>query len=485
VRALVVDDSKPVRSIVTNVLRQLQFECSEAGNGQEALDLLSGGDRPALITINWHMPVMDGIALVRALRAEPKYKACKLLMISTEYAPDRIAFAREAGVDAYVAKPFTAEALTREITALGLKPSLPARSHTAVRVLVVDDSATIRSLLSKVLGEDPEIEVVATAEHGQAGVDGIRRHHPDVVILDVEMPVMDGITALREIRRHHSRLPVIMFSSLTEKGARATLDALMAGDNDYVTKPTGGPAEVAERIRRDLTDRIKTLAGRTQPASALTSPTAPPVASRPRLGTTVKGVVVGVSTGGPTALAELLPHFAPRAGVPVLIVQHMPAFFTAQLADRLTRLIGCEVREAVHGQALGKQNVLIAPGGKHMEVVKDGEWGRIRLTEAPPENSCRPAVDVLFRTAASVWGSGTLGVVLTGMGRDGLAGSRAIVSSGGAVVVQDEFTSVVWGMPGEVARAGLAEAILPLSQLGAEISLRLHRGKSAAVAAKA
>ncbi|MGA0040440.1 MAG: CheB methylesterase domain-containing protein, partial [Pirellulales bacterium] len=183
--------------------------------------------------------------------------------------------------------------------------------------------------------------------------------------------------------------------------------------------------------------------------------------------------------------AEILPHFAPRAGVPVLIVQHMPAFFTAQLADRLTRLIGCEVREAVHGQALGKQNVLIAPGGKHMEVVKDGEWGRIRLTEAPPENSCRPAVDVLFRTAASVWGSGTLGVVLTGMGRDGLAGSRAIVSSGGAVVVQDEFTSVVWGMPGEVARAGLAEAILPLSQLGAEISLRLHRGKSAAVAAKA
>ena len=177
-------------------------------------------------------------------------------------------------------------------------------------------------------------------------------------------------------------------------------------------------------------------------------------------------------------MAEVLPLFAPHASVPILIVQHMPAFFTTQLAERLTRLVGCAVREAVDGQILAAGDLLLAPGGKHMEVVKDGAFGRIRLTEAAPENSCRPAADVLFRTAASIWGSGTLGVVLTGMGRDGLTGSRSIVEAGGSVLVQDEFTSVVWGMPGEVARAGLAENVLPLTQLGTEVGLRLRRHTS-------
>lgn len=476
-RALVVDDSKPVRSIVTNVLRTLSFECSEAGNGREALDALATQERPDLMTINWHMPVMDGIELVRALRANPRYRACKLLMISTEHAPDRIAVARAAGVDGYVAKPFTAATLEREVAALGLARAVPVRQPAAVRVLVVDDSATVRNLLSKVLSEAAGIEVIGTAENGQAGVAAVARRAPDLVVLDVEMPVMDGIAALREIRKAHPRLPVIMFSSLTEKGARATLDALMAGANDYVTKPTGGPAEVAERIRGDLVDRIKALAGR-QPLASSPSTASPAAAQPQRPRASVTGIVIGVSTGGPTALAELLPHFAAQAGVPILIVQHMPAFFTAQLAERLTRLIGCDVREAVHGQHIQPGGLLLAPGGKHLEVIKDGAFGRIRLTEAAPENSCRPAADVLFRTAAAVWGKGTLGIVLTGMGRDGLAGSRAIVDAGGSVLVQDEFTSVVWGMPGEVARAGLADAVLPLAQLGAEVGLRLRRRSS-------
>ncbi len=161
--------------------------------------------------------------------------------------------------------------------------------------------------------------------------------------------------------------------------------------------------------------------------------------------------------------------------MPVLIVQHMPAFFTAQLAQRLSKLIGCDVREAIHGELLTPKSVLLAPGGKHLELTKDGVFGRVRLTEAAAENSCRPAADVLFRSAAATWGSGTLGIVLTGMGRDGLAGSRAVVEAGGSILVQDEFTSVVWGMPGEVARAGLADAVLPLAQLAAEVSLRLRR----------
>ena len=464
-----------MRSIVTSVLRGLQFDCSEASHGQEALEALAAGDLPDLVTINWHMPVMDGLELIRRLRHEPRYRGCKLLMISTEQDPEKIALARQAGADGYLAKPFTTAALSREVHTLGFGISGEDAASTVTRVLVVDDSTTVRNLLSKILSEDPGIEVVAKAENGRAGVEAVRRQPPDLVVLDVEMPVMDGITALREIRRLQPRLPVIMFSSLTEKGARATLDALLAGANDYVTKPTGGPDEVAQRIRHDLADRIKALVGKTLPSSPSAASPRPALPLRARSAGRISGIVVGVSTGGPTALAEMLPHFAPHSPVPILIVQHMPAFFTAQLADRLTRLVGCSVTEAIDGQILQAGNLLLAPGGKHMEVVKDGAFGRIRLTEAEPENSCRPAANVLFRTAAATWGSATLGIVLTGMGRDGLAGSRAIVEAGGSVLVQDEFTSVVWGMPGEVARAGLADNVLPLPQLAAEVGLRLRR----------
>jgi two-component system chemotaxis response regulator CheB len=189
----------------------------------------------------------------------------------------------------------------------------------------------------------------------------------------------------------------------------------------------------------------------------------------------VRGIVIAVSTGGPTALAEVLPAFAKNCPVPVLIVQHMPAFFTAQLAERLTKLVGTPVREAADGMSLKSGDVVLAPGGRHLAVAAQAAGLVAQLTDDPPENSCRPAADVLFRSAVKVWGGGTLGIVLTGMGRDGLAGSRAIVDAGGGVLVQDEFSSVVWGMPGEVARAGLADAVLPLAHLGAEVALRLKR----------
>jgi two-component system chemotaxis response regulator CheB len=185
--------------------------------------------------------------------------------------------------------------------------------------------------------------------------------------------------------------------------------------------------------------------------------------------------VIAVSTGGPTALAELLPAFARDCPVPIVIVQHMPAFFTAQLAERLTKLTGTLVREATDGGPFVSGDVVIAPGGRHLVLAAHAAGFVTRLTDDPPENSCRPAADVLFRSAATIWGSGTLGIVLTGMGRDGLAGSRAIIDAGGGVLVQDEFSSVVWGMPGEVARAGLADAVLPLAHLGAEVALRLRR----------
>jgi len=482
VRALVVDDSKPSRSIVTRVLRDLAFECAEATNGAEALQALAAAGPPDLITVNWHMPVMDGIELIRRLRGDPATRKLPLVMISTEHDRGRIAEALAAGADDYLAKPFTPEALTRKLVSLGVCREPGGGSSRPLKVLICDDSATIRQILSTTLASDPSVRIAGAAVDGQACLDMLASGElPDVVLLDVEMPVMDGLTALKEIRRRHPRLPVVMFSSLTERGAKATVDALVAGANDYVAKPAGlDPAEVTARIRGEVLARIKQVVAR-----GLSQPGGPP-AARPAAGggpglrraaprRAVSGVVIAVSTGGPAALAEVLPAFVPAARVPILIVQHMPATFTGRLAERLTAVCGRPVREGSDGIPVAMDSVVLAPGGRHMELAGTLVTPRIRLTDAAPENSCRPSADVLFRSAVRVWGSGTLGVVLTGMGRDGLAGSRAIVEAGGAVIAQDEFTSVVWGMPGEVVRAGLADVILPLGQVGSEIALRLGR----------
>ena len=482
-RALVVDDSKPVRSIVARTLRELHFDCTEASNGVEALDAIAAAGPPDLVTVNWHMPVMDGLELVRRLRQDPAHRRLPLLMISTEHERERIALAMDAGVDDYLAKPFTPASLTRKLVALGVCAESAAAGRRPIRVLVSDDSLTIRTILTTTLGADADLEIAGTAINGQACLDALAADLPDLVVLDVEMPVMDGISALREIRRRHAKLPVVMFSSLTERGAQATVDALLAGANDYVAKPAGlNPAEVGARIRDDLVGRIKALVPRLRTAAPDAVPrgsTPPaPVVARPRpagLREPIRGVVIAVSTGGPAALAEMLPACVAGAGVPILIVQHMPAFFTTQLADRLGKICTVPVREAAEGMLAAAGTVLLAPGGRHMELAGDPLMPRIRLHDGPPENSCRPSADVLFRSAARLWGAGTLGVVLTGMGRDGLAGARAIVEAGGGIIAQDEFSSVVWGMPGEVVRAGLADAVLPVAQIGVEVALRLKR----------
>lgn len=479
-RALIVDDSKPSRSILARSLSALKFECVEAANGAEALALLAASPMPDVVTLNWQMPVLDGIATLRRLRADRGLRGLKVLMVSTESDPGRIEEALAAGADDFLAKPFTPQALGRKLVALGVctaAEATPAGGRDPVRVLIVDDSATVRSVLSATLGADPELKVVAAAASGQAALESIAAGPPDLVLLDVEMPGLDGIATLREIRRVHRSLPVLMFSSLTERGSKATLDALLAGANDYVAKPAVQSRDELEgRIRAEVIVKIKALSARgggPQRTAASTPAVVRPAV--PAVRPTIRGVVVAVSTGGPTALAEILPAFARAAAVPVLIVQHMPAFFTAQLAERLTKLAGTAVREAVAGQPLKPGDVLLAPGGRHLEIGGDSDDLRVRLTDDPPEHSCRPAADVLFRSAAKAWGAGTLGIVLTGMGRDGLSGARAIVEAGGAVIAQDEFTSVVWGMPGEVVRAGLADAVLPLSQIGVEVSLRLRR----------
>jgi len=351
-----------------------------------------------------------------------------------------------------------------------------------IRVLIVDDSVVIRRLLSVYLSSDPDIEIVGTAPDGKIGLAKISQVNPDIVILDVEMPVMDGLETLAALRKIYKTLPVIMFSTLTQRGATSTLDALALGASDYATKSTE-EGTARQHACAELIPKIKALCHREPPetmpvvaASRVKSDDvrtykAGPVSSGP-----IDIVTIGVSTGGPSALAALITGLSVNFPVPVVIVQHMPQMFTRMLAERLASLSGFSIKEGVAGELLRPGEMWVAPGGLHMEVEKTFNGIRLRTHEGPPENSCRPAVDVLFRSVAQVYGSRALAVVLTGMGHDGLRGCETIRESGGRVLAQDEATSVVWGMPGAVSRAGLAEKVLPLHELAQEMNRLVNVG---------
>lgn len=354
-----------------------------------------------------------------------------------------------------------------------------------IRVLIVDDSAVMRSLLRSVLLSDPGLEVAGTAADGASALEVLRLQHPDLIVLDVEMPVMDGLVTLRELRARNHTMPVIMCSSLTQRGARVTIEALASGASDYVAKPSGQPGrESAIRaLAQELIPRIHALTGHLQPrpvAAATPRPLLPmPPASPPALQAPVKPSVlaIGVSTGGPAALDVLLPELPAGFPLPVLIVQHMPEVFTGLLAERLSRRCGMRVSEAAEGMPAIPGSIYIARGDWHLEVrpaARPGAPAILHLTQDPSENHCRPAVDTLFRSAARVYGSGVLAVVLTGMGYDGLVGSRLVREQGGSVLAQDQATSTVWGMPGAVAQAGLAYKVLPLAAIAPEILRVTH-----------
>ncbi|MBN9521489.1 chemotaxis-specific protein-glutamate methyltransferase CheB [bacterium] len=346
----------------------------------------------------------------------------------------------------------------------------------AIRVLIVDDSAVFRRAVAGELSADPALEVVGTAANGRIALAKLAQTVPDLVVLDVEMPELDGLATLREIRKTHPKLPVIMFSAVTERGAAATLDALALGATDYFPKPapTAGGLDASLRvIREDLIPGIKALCAR--PATP-PPPSPPPAGVVPATGR-IDVVAVAASTGGPNALAELFAGFPADLPVPVVIAQHMPPMFTRQLAERLSVRFAVRVEEGRAGGALPPGHAWIAPGDYHLVVVRDAAGVRVAVNQEPPENSCRPAADVLFRSVAAAFGPAALGVVLTGMGQDGLRGCEAIRAAGGRVIVQDEATSVVWGMPGAVARAGLADRVLPPAQLAHEVVRRARVGR--------
>ncbi|XZE19560.1 protein-glutamate methylesterase/protein-glutamine glutaminase [Pirellulaceae bacterium SH449] len=350
-----------------------------------------------------------------------------------------------------------------------------------IRVLIVDDSTVIRRLLSDALSADPAIEIAGIAANGKIALSKIPMLNPDVITLDMEMPEMDGLTTLVEIRKLYPKLPVIMFSTLTQRGTEATMEALLKGANDYVTKPAnvGSVTAAIANVTNELVPKIKQFCNWTTPATTKSiqqdggtnAGTRLPSASShlPSKVSRVDIVVIGVSTGGPNALSTMLPGIPAKFPVPILIVQHMPPVFTKHLADRLNQLSSLHVQEAADGDLLLPGGAWLAPGNFHMKLRRQGTQLNAVLNQEPPECSCRPAVDVLFRSAVEIFGANVLSVVMTGMGQDGLRGCVAIRQAGGRVVVQDEATSVVWGMPGAVARAGHAHKVIPLEKIADEI----------------
>jgi two-component system chemotaxis response regulator CheB len=355
-----------------------------------------------------------------------------------------------------------------------MPPSPPVAVKPTIRVMLADDSAVTRGLISRAIAPEPDIEIVASVADGRAAVAALQRIPVDVVVLNVDMPVMDGLTAIPLLLKALPGVKIVVASTHTRRNAKVTLDALSAGAADYVLKPSAtrellGP----DGFNRELREKIRQLGGRSGGAVAdRLAADAPGLLARrsaalPRLRPfpvlAPQVIAFGSSTGGPQALFQVLKEMAPGAQIPIFVAQHMPATFTGILASHIARLCGVTAVEAADGLIPQPGVVYVAPGNFHMTV--DGKR-TIRLNQEPPENYCRPSVDPMLRSLAQSFGNRVLAVILTGMGRDGLSGSQSVVEAGGAVFAQDEATSVVWGMPGAVAGAGLCSAVLPLAEIG-------------------
>jgi two-component system chemotaxis response regulator CheB len=368
--------------------------------------------------------------------------------------------------------------------------------------MVVDDSVVIRGMIARWIQSEPDMVVAASLRTGLDAVNQLERVNPDVAVLDIEMPELDGISALPQLLAKKRDLVIIMASTLTRRNAEISFKALSLGASDYIPKPESTrEAAAAETFRHDLIQKIRHLGAKVRRAgSASSSPSLAPVLDRPReplarpsaapatqtqlmrrpfsmLAPRV--LLIGSSTGGPQALMTLVAELGPVIDrFPVLITQHMPPTFTTILAEHLARSSRRPAHEAVDGETVKAGQIYLAPGGRHMRVVRHGAEAAIALDDGPPVNFCKPAVDPLFTSAIDVWQGGILALVLTGMGSDGMRGGKGIVAAGGSVMAQDEATSVVWGMPGAAANAGICSAILPLNQIAPKL-VRLFAGDRA------
>lgn len=359
------------------------------------------------------------------------------------------------------------------------------RSAQPIRVMVVDDSLVIRGLITRVLKENPAIDVVASIPNGERAVERVRQGGIDVVVLDIEMPVMDGLTALPLIIKEDPTIVVIMASTLTTRNADYSLRALQAGATDYVPKPTTNKELFsAEDFKRELTDKVLTLgrhrrgstakpvAKQAEGAVSRLSPSSPIQLRKPSP-IVPRVLAIASSTGGPNALHETLANIGRDVKVPIVITQHMPPTFTKILADNLMKETGIACEEPVNGTVIKPGHAYVAPGDFHMTFMMKDASVAVNLVKSPPENFCRPAADPMLRSLVKIYGPKILTVVLTGMGADGLQGCRAVVEAGGSVIAQDEASSVVWGMPGAVAKDGLCSAVEPVSKIGSVVKSRL------------
>lgn len=367
-------------------------------------------------------------------------------------------------------------------------------ASTPIRVMVVDDSAVIRGLLTRTLESDPDIAVIASVGNGQMAISAVGRQDTDVVILDIEMPVMDGLTALPKILAAAPDIKVIVASTLTQKNAQISLKALAAGATDYIAKPTSSELNNAANFKRELIEKVKALGDARRrrrgvnakpgvaeqlpfrPPPGANRPASPPtIALRPASSVRPAVIAIGSSTGGPQALLSVLGGLSKELQQPILITQHMPPTFTTILAQHLARVAGRPAAEGVDGEAVLPGRIYLAPGDFHMTVEARGAERVIRLAKDPPENFCRPAVDPMLRSLSQVYGPAVLCIILTGMGADGTKGGEKVIAAGGTVIAQDEATSVVWGMPGSAAAAGLCSAVLPVSHIAPHV-VRLAAG---------
>jgi two-component system chemotaxis response regulator CheB len=375
--------------------------------------------------------------------------------------------------------------------ALASSPTRDAARHQPLRVMVVDDSVVIRGLIGRWIEAEPDMMVAASLRTGLDAVNQVERVDPDVAVLDIEMPDLDGIAALPQLLAKKRNLVIIMASTLTRRNAEISFKALSLGASDYIPKPesTREPA-AAETFRHDLIQKIRHLGAKLRrPVPAAASPPLAPALDRgltlrPALAPVAhpqllrrafstqapRALLIGASTGGPQALMALVSEIGPVIDrFPVLITQHMPPTFTTILAEHLARASHRPAHEGVDGELIKPGRIYLAPGGRHMRVVRQGAHAAIALGDDAPVNFCKPAVDPLFASAIDVWQGGILAVVLTGMGSDGMRGGKEIVAAGGSVIAQDEATSVVWGMPGAATHAGICAAVLPLGQIAPKL----------------
>ena len=376
-----------------------------------------------------------------------------------------------------------------------------AETSGPIRVMVVDDSAVIRGLITRMLESDKDVSVIASAGNGQVAVNSLERNSVDVIILDIEMPVMDGLTALPKLLAIDKTVKIIMASTLTARNAEVSIKALSMGATDYVPKPSTSREISGENdFRRDLLERVKSLGalrrkqvGGTvsrRPATAkkaASSGASSEIPAKWELRDSSKVILrepgimkpdvlaIGSSTGGPQALFAFLKALNKNINVPIVITQHMPATFTTILAEHITRMSGWECKEAEDGDRLEAGKILLAPGDFHMVVAQKGVDRVVSINQDTPENFCRPAVDPMLRSVAKVFGAHVITVILTGMGNDGEKGSKVVVDTGGTVISQDEKSSVVWGMPGAVATAGLCSAVLPVEGLAGYVANLIAR----------